>query len=77
MNEASKPVIQGMLPPPRVIAEKLGGREKQLSTTPSGDGGNRIGPRLAPEVYMKGMNSVGPEACIFPYTESYIPSFDI
>ena len=51
-----------MLPPPKVIAEELGECKKQ-------DGhGNRIWPQAA-EVHMKEMNSVSPEAYIFPYTE--------
>ena len=50
--------IQQMLPTP-MIAEALGECKKQ---------GEQDCPQIA-EVHMKGMNSVSPEACIFPYTE--------
>ena len=76
------PVIQ-MLPPSAVIAEELGDGgmrggvcKKQPSAAcappPSGEPGNRIWCQVA-EVHVKGMNSVSPEACIFPYRECYIP----
>ena len=62
MNEGSQNCNPGDATTPTVIAEELGECKKQ-------DGhGNRIWPQAA-EVHMKEMNSVSPEAYIFPYTE--------
>ena len=51
---APKTGIQGMPPPLMLIAEELSECKKQDWL------------QIA-EVHMKGMNSVSPEACIFPY----------
>ena len=59
--KASKTGIQGMLSPPTVTAGELGEGKKQ------DERGNRISPIV--EVHRKGMSSVRPEACIFPYIE--------
>ena len=59
---APKTAIQRMQPLPKVTAKELGECRKQ------GEQGNRFGPKSA-KVQMKGMNSVSPEASIFPYIE--------
>ena len=56
-------IIQQMLPPPLVIAEELGECKKQSEE------GSSIGPRQIAEQHMKRMNSVSPEASVFPYAE--------
>ena len=58
-----------MLPALEVTAEELGECKKKLKETaiPPSEQGNQIWPNRA-EVYMKGMNSVSQEACIFSYT---------
>jgi len=67
-----------LTPTPMVTAEELrNARSSHLPHLPPSkvnrNGGckqlgNRIWPQIA-EVHVKGMNSVSPEACIFPYTE--------
>ena len=77
LKREQMPVIQQVPQPRMVFAEDLGECKKQPSTisaTPCGEQGikdvdnqeTRFTPKIV-EVHMKGMNSVSPEACIFPY----------
>ena len=60
---APQTAIQWVLPPasPTVIAEELGECKQQVS--------KETGLAQVTEVPTKGMNSMSPEACLFPSTE--------
>ena len=62
-TRAPQTVIEQTRPAPMVTAEEVGEGEQH------GERGNRAGPRA--DVCVKGMDSLSPRACIFPYTERY------